>query len=226
MALDWPEWLIPGVMPVFYIENASRSGGAATNGQEQTIGSMSGRWAVTFEGLPIRTNDQVLEYRAFHANFEGRANSALVPIFDGKRANWPVDQYGRELHPGFTRRKQLNGTQFADPAIPVDSQITARLTAAAARRATTVGIEVTKGAPLKVGQFFSPRPGQLHMVTASLGSGQFRIKPPLRNPEPINTALNLTRPTCEMKLASDQEGIITPRDMKRGTVSLRLVEAF
>lgn len=226
MAFGWPEWLIPPTMPVFYLQNASRSGGIATNGQEQTIGSMSARWAVSFDNMPIRTQDQILAYEAFIANFEGRANAVIVPTFIGKRANWPVDVYGRELHPGFTRRKELDGTVFADPAIPADSQITARLTAPAARRATTVGIEVTKGAPLKVGQLFSPRLGALHRITDALGSGQYRVKPALRYAEAANTAIDLARPTCAMKLAADDEGILAPRDYRRGSASLRLVEAF
>lgn len=226
MAFGWPAWLIPPALPVFYLQNASRSGGAALNGQEQTVSSMSARWSATFADMPIRSQDEMLAYEAFLANFEGRANVVIAPTFVGSRANWPVDIYGRKLTPAFTRHKQLDGTIYADAPIPAESQIIARFSAAVARRATIVSLQVVQGSPIKVGQLFSPRLGVLHRITEDLGGGQYRIKPPLRYAEIINTPVDFMRPTCAMKLASDEEGVLSPRSYRYGTASLTLEEAF
>jgi hypothetical protein len=226
MALGWPEWLVPRHMS-WHIENASRSGGVATNGQEQVIGSMSGRWVVSLLECPVRTDDEVLGFRALMTSLRGRSGTIVVPAFDRQpRQNWPVDPYDRVLSPENVRRTRLDGTIYQDPRIPAQSQITATFTAAAARRATTVSLAVTAGAPIKVGQYFSPRLGKMHMITEALGGNQYRIEPPLRLPEASGAPIDLVNPSCEMRLADDDAGRIELQYGRYGFVTLNLVEAF
>lgn len=223
MATAFPAGLVPQSI-LFDIQNVSRSGGVSTNGMEQIVGSGVGRWTATLSDIPIRGNAQILAWRAFKTSLRGRSGTILVPAFDGKRAPWPVDAWGRVLHPGFTRRRSLDGTSYADPEIPTQSQVVATM-AAASVRATTVSIAVTQGSAPQAGQYFSPAAGRLHMITESLGSGTYRIEPPLRAAVSDGTAVNFTRPTCEMRLAADDEGKLDLQLARTGSVTLNMVEA-
>ncbi len=82
----------------------------------------------------------------------------------GARASWPLDAYGRTLHPGFTRDKTLDGTDYEDPAIPASSEIVATLDANAALRATQIVVDVTQGEPLIAGQYLGIA-NYLHLIT-------------------------------------------------------------
>lgn len=225
MATDFPAGLIPSAV-LFDIENVSRSGGVSTNGMEQVVGSGVGRWTARLADIRIRTNAQILTWRAFKHGLRGRAGTILVSPYDGKRTNWPVDEYGRVLHPGFTRRRQLDGTIYEDPEIPTASQVNATFAANAAARATTVQITVAQGSAIKAGQYFSPSAGRLHVVTAVLSATSFSIEPPLRQAVSLGQAVNFTRPTCEMRLASDDSGSLDIQIARFGIVSLDLVEAI
>lgn len=223
MATAFPAGLIPTSV-LFDIENASRSGGVSTNGQEQIVGSGAGRWRASLGGIYVRTNAQVLAWRAFKLSLRGRTGTVLVSPFDGKRVNWPKDAYGRVLHPRFTRRRRLDGTAFADPEIPAESEVIATFAAAAARRATTVQITVSQGEPIKVGQYFSPSAGRLHVVTAAINATTFSIEPPLRDAVTLGQSVNFTRPTCEMRLVEDASGALDIQLARTGMVSMDFTE--
>lgn len=224
MAETFPSSPKPSAI-VFDLENVSRSGGVSTNGQEQIVQSGISRWTATVAGLFIRRNDQILEWRALSARLRGRAGTILVPVFDGKRANWPVDRYGRQLKPNATRRRSLDGTIYADPELPASSRISALFVMPAARRATTV--QISQSDPIaRPGQYFSPAPGRLHILTEYLGNGIYRIEPPLRDPIDAGQVANFERPTCEMRLKDDGGASIPLSLMQFSNLSLEFVEAF
>ncbi|MEF2550005.1 hypothetical protein VQ042_01330 [Aurantimonas sp. A2-1-M11] len=210
---------------MFDIENASRSGGVSTNGLEQIVGSGAGRWRASLGGIYVRTNAQVLAWRAFRLSLRGRTGTVLVSPFDGKRVNWPKDAYGRALHPGFTRRRHLDGTIYEDPEIPTESEVNATFAAAAARRATTVQIAVSQGEAIKAGQYLSPSEGRLHVVVGVINSTTFSIEPPLRDAVTLGQAVNFTRPTCEMRLMDDGSGGLDLQLARTGMVSMDFVES-
>ncbi|MEF2551986.1 hypothetical protein VQ042_11545 [Aurantimonas sp. A2-1-M11] len=224
MATAWPAGIYPRNIS-FAIQNVSRSGGVSTNGQEQIVGSGAGRWMAQLAGIPIKDDDAILTWRAFHIGLRGRAGTVLVPAFDWFRANWPKDAYGRTLDPTFTRRRQLDGTQFEDPEIPTQSQVNATFAAPAARRATTVQITVSQGTPIKAGQYFSPSAGRLHLVTSLINATTFTIEPPLRDAVTLGQSVDFTRPTCEMRLMSDDDGRLGLEVARWGFVDLSFVES-
>lgn len=212
----------------FWLENPSRSGGVALNGSEQTIVSPAARWRAAWI-VPITEDDQVLAARAFADALAGKANAALVPTFDGLRLSWPVDGYGRVLHPGTTRRRQLDGTAFADPAIPAASEILATVNANAGLNATQIAINVTQGEPLKAGQFFGIGE-RLHRIKALVGAAgtvqSVAIVPPLRAAAPAGTVVRITRPVCRMKQVADDGGIGTLDMLRFADVTLEFREDF
>ena len=225
MAEVFPSSPTPSAI-LFDLENVSRSGGISTNGQEQIVQSGVSRWTATVAGLFIRRNDQILAWRALAARMRGRSGTILVPVFDGKRANWPRDQYGRQLKPNFTRYRALDGTQYESPELPQASRIIASFSASAAHRATTVQISMSQGTPPQVGQYFSPSPGRLHIITEAIGGTAYRIEPPLRAPVTAGQAVNFERPTCEMRLKEDAGASLPLSLMQFSNLSLDFVEAF
>ncbi len=210
----------------FHLENVSRSGGVATNGQERVVASDAGRWKARLIQCPVMTDDQILAFRGWLFGMQGRAGTCLVPVFgEERRANWPVDPFGRRLSPSDVRRSRLDGTQFADPSQPSESSIIVRLASAAPRRATTLSLTRSQGEPVKAGQYLSIG-SRLHVVTAILAQDTVAIRPPLREPAAANAAVNLSAPVCEMRLASDDSGELELQLGRWGFVDLDFTEAF
>ena len=225
MATPLPPELFPRDVS-FHIENVSRSGGVATNGQEQVVGSAAGRWRARLTGCPVTTDEQILAFRAWLFGMQGRSGTTVVPVFGEKlRANWPVDPYGRRLSPAAVRRSRLDGTQFADPSLPDQSRIVEHVTANVARRATTLPISVTQGSAVRAGQYLSIGVN-LYAITAVLSSSLVTIRPGLRMPVPAGTAINFEAPACEMRLASDDVGQLDLQLARWGFVDLDFVEAY
>lgn len=213
----------------YWLENPARSGGISFAGSEQTVVSMAQRWKCQWN-ISIRNTAQMLEARAFFGLANGRAGNILVPDFNAKGANWPLDAYGRMLVPSRVRRRDLDGTIYADPEIPTASAIVARMNAAAALRATTVSIEVTQGSTLKRGQHFSLGGNRLYRINALTGpaSGVYtcQIMPPLRAAAALHDAVNLSQPICLMQQDSDEQGLKALDVMQFTDLQLDFVEAF
>jgi hypothetical protein len=224
MATDFPLGLAPQSV-LFDLENASRSGGVSTTGLERIIGSGASRWRATYSNIPVNTADEVLAYRAFKIGLRGRAGTFLASPFDRNTVNWPVDEFGRLLNPAFTRDRRLDGSIYQDPEIPAASQVVATFAASALRRATTVQIAVSQGSSIKAGQYFSPSAGRLHVITEVVTLGTYAIMPPLRDAATIGQSVNFTRPTCEMRLATDDSGALDLQLARFGSVTIDMIEA-
>jgi hypothetical protein len=227
MGLAWPTPLKP-TSARFSLENQSRGGGVAMNGTEQRVYSPDQRWTASLN-VPIWSNEQIFAFRALVTRADGSAGIIDVPAFDGKRANWPTDAYGRRLDPGFTRRRELDGTVYEDPRIPAASAITATVSEAHAIRATTLAISLTQGSPFHYGQYVSIA-GHLYILrwpVSVVGSVYtFEIRPPLRVAAAAGAVVEVAVPTCEMRLASDDMVQLDLDGLQWGNVSLSFVEWF
>lgn len=226
-ALAWPSVLKPQEV-LFHLESQSRSGGQSTSGIEQVVTSLAARWRASIR-IAITNDAQILAARAFVSRLGGRVGTVLVPVFDARRASWPVDAYGRALHPGFTRDKTLDGTAYEDPAIPTESEIVAEASVGAAIRTSQVAINVVQGEPLLAGQYFGVG-NYLHLITeivSAVGTIQtVNFVPSLRVAVSAAAILTLTRPLCEMRLAADSVGELALRNLRFGQLDLEFVEAF
>lgn len=228
MAETFPPLLRPvGGPPRFMVVNNSRSGGVALNGMEQTVSSDSGRWNCRGTWRAFGKS-AILQFETFLANMNGRAGEALVPTFSGRTTNWPVDVYGRVLDPGFTRNKLLDGTAYADPAVPPISEVVATLNASVAVHVTQLAINMTQGSAIRPGQLFglANRLYQVRTIVSVVGVvTTLTFRPSLRAAATLGAAITFTRPICTMKFASDDQG--AEFDTGRGgLVSLEFVESF
>lgn len=64
----------------------SESGGRSLTGRKQHVQADAGYWRITYGRIRIRSNDDVLFWRALEAQTEGRANPILLQAWDKKRA--------------------------------------------------------------------------------------------------------------------------------------------
>lgn len=224
----WPSGLKPRDFG-FWPENMDRSGGPSMAGGEQVVSSPGGRWRAA--GMfSVRNDDQVLALRALALKLKGRANNILVPAFDGRRVSWPVDaDTGVVLHPGNTRHKRLDGTQFEDPEIPAASEIIATVSAVAGVRATTLSITKTQGGAFREGQFFGlgSRLYGIETILDVAGSvTTCTIWPPLRVSASAGDSVLVTRPACIMRLA-DPTGLLKELQLLRfADLQVEFVEVF
>jgi hypothetical protein len=83
MALAWT--LPDPVAGCMSLENPSRSGGVAANGQEQNVGILSMRQRAQWQ-IPLRNAAEIKAARALFAQARGKAVSILVPVFEPKFA--------------------------------------------------------------------------------------------------------------------------------------------
>ena len=205
--IDFPD-LDPGGFPRVWQENQSISGGPAASGFEQTVGGTGGGWLLSTLWR-VRTNDDALAFWAFREGMRGKANTTLVPICFGRFANWPVDSYGRVLHPGFTRERSLDGTAYESAEIPTSSVIAATLFGAVTEGSTTAAIKVTQGSSPKAGQFFSILQNLYRITSVNSVSGQtsyVSFLPQLRRDWAAGASVNFARPVCLAHFLTDDQG--------------------
>ncbi len=189
--LSWPFLLFVPRTPEVTLAGITVSGGRSLTGKLQEVAADSGYWRITLGNIPIRTREQVLQWRELEGLCEGRLNTVLVPVYDSKRSPWPSGV------PGAT--------------------ITATTSGDILRGATSGNIELIVGADLQPGMFFSAGERLYRIKTVSLSSGDdwaVTFLPPARETIADGTALEFARPVCRCRLASD-DGMSLPLDLQR-----------
>jgi hypothetical protein len=230
--IAWPDGLKP-VSFGFSLIDFDRSGGAGLGGNEQWVFSPGARWSAKMR-LQIVDDAGVLTVRALRAKLKGKANAAILPNFDGRRASWPIEAAtGRVITPRvgklLTGTLGLEGTTYEGPDIPTPSQVLATVQTDAALHATTIEINLTQGGPLLEGQQFSIA-GQIRMyeiatidsVAGSVTTVSFQ--PPLRTAVTAGAAVNFTRPTCLMRCMNLDEQSGQFESFTFATLNLEFVE--
>lgn len=205
--IDWPAVLKPqsfGYFPIHF----DISGGAAPDGTEQFVSSPGPSWGASMI-LLVRSNAELLALRALRMQTRGRAIPVNLPNFDGQRLSWPLHpQTGEARHPGRTRDRRLDGTPFENPEIPAESEIIAELSASAALRATTIGINITQGGALVPGQQFQLGASFCEIATIASVAGSITtvtFQPPLRASASAGDAIIFTTPTHPMRIMNLNE---------------------
>jgi hypothetical protein len=208
-------------------------GGPSLNSDfEQVAPQQAQRWRASIR-LTITSTAQIFALREMVFGLEGRLGTIAVPAFDRARSPWRVDQYGRSIDPKFVRRRNLDNTQYADPADIVDDLIVATVNADAALRASQIAVNVAKGSAPQVGMYLSIG-NRLHVIkaiAAVVGSvSTVKIWPLLRADVTAGTAVNFTSPVCEMRFQTDDQGqdILSALDLFKfgsGTLAFEEVPA-
>lgn len=227
--LTWPSELKPnsgGYAPFV----RSLSGGQSLSGAEQIVPQFHDRWQAKFT-FALNRSSRVLALRALLAALRGRANTIVLPAFEHARAPWSVDEFDRVLGPKLLRRRDLDGTPYADPAGFNDTLLSVTVALDANINDTTLLI-ATNGVAPTPGHLFSigPRMYVCQEVADTLTPDRYELMiwPWLRVGVTFGTPVNFTSPACEMRLANDSDGADTLMGLdigRMGVVSLSFDEA-
>ncbi|SHF05643.1 hypothetical protein SAMN02745157_1533 [Kaistia soli DSM 19436] len=232
MVLAWPSILRPQeVMP--HLMPMSALGPVASKGLRQVVASDAGFWQMTLTGVPIRTADQVREWRWLVTAAQGGLEDIVVGVFDCRQAPRPIAHAGVEI----TGIPHSDGALFSDGSGYTQSLVRTWLHDNAALRATAITVDVEIAGPIRRGMFFSIN-DRLYMVTSipaiivgggAFGVGQrvtFDFLPPLRVAAGYGTPVEFGKPKATMRLASPDTGQLSLRIGRFGDPDIDLVEAW
>lgn len=232
MPLTWPTILKPQTVD-FALAPMLVRGPAATSGLRQAVGTDAGFWVASLGGVPIRTADEVREWRWLVAAAQGGLEDIIVGPFDCRQAPRPFAHRGVEL----TGIPHSDGASFSDGAGYSQSLISAFLHASRSLRATSLTIDIAIAGPIRRGMFFSIA-NRLYIITstpvtnvagAAYGVGQrvtFDFLPPLRAAATAGVEVEFGKPRATMRLADPATGRLSLRTGRFGDPDLDLVESF
>lgn len=216
--IPWPVCLLKPVTVTVQPRNQSRGGGAGILGNEQVVQSPAFRWSIKLTSVPIRTRQQVLAWRTIEGQLDGRAGTALVPIYD-----WARSPHGRRALVPFS-----DGAPFSDTSEFSGASTRVWLHSAAALNALTLDVDWRS---------FKPEPGQhfsigqrLHRVvamdTTGTGRATITIRPWLREGAAAGAVLDFDEPKCLCRLSKDDGMAIDLELWKFANPSVEFDEAF
>lgn len=187
-----------------------------------------GRWRIELGGIWLNTPDKIRAWRVWEDIFYSGVNRVLVPIADIRQTNRVITG-GVEVAPG---PLAITG---ADPYVPeavayAVQPVTAVTVGAKALRATSMTVNITKGAPLRGGEFFSidhatagRRLYRVGRITARPTGTQatFDVRPPLREAVASDAAVDFSWPSLTCTVAPDAD--ISPEIDRSGTAMVGVV---
>lgn len=150
MTIRWPDQVLSPRGLSVDLASRSLSGPASISGSVQVVASDAGIWKVTFDAIPVVSEQKIKAWRAVAGLMEGRLNPIVMPISRFYQPAWVEGE--NELVEPVPHSDQAF---FGDGAGYVGSVNKARLAGSVAARATTANVVVTYGGQLEPGQHFS-----------------------------------------------------------------------
>lgn len=188
----------------FRLEGQSLDIPRSITGAETVRATMRGRWAMSGE-VVIHGEAAYLQWQAFLATMQGRLGTTLVPANTRFR---PKDRNGREL--AFIDTASLADAQTWEHFGFENTQLNRiTLASAAALRATQLNLSIFDTTGIRPGQFFSIGERLYRVVShwePTAGAHRILIEPPLRAAAPAGTRLEIEKPVCRMRFASEMDG--------------------
>lgn len=218
--ITWPlNVLTPNA--VSFIPNFRNTGGSPSlSGASQIIGSAAGLWEANLVSVSLRNAAHVVLWESIEIQLEGRLNSILVPIMEGKRQPFgAAGPYGAIPH--------SDGAFFSDGTGYYQSAIIALLGAPLARGATTAVINVLYGRELQPRDYFSIGDRLYRVKTVEDVNGQFntvKFWPRAREAAAAGDIIEFDRPHCKMRLKTDTEMAVDKDLSKFASPTIQFVE--
>ncbi len=230
----WPVRLFPARVGAPRLVGGALRGGTALSGVARSVRSDGGGlWLLEYGGIFVRTPDQVRAWRAWEAFLDGGATNCVVPFIDYRHAPRPLISGVPALPPPAVPHS--DDTYLSDDTGYGGSVISAVLTADAALRATTLGIQMLVGSDLRGGEHFTldhadigPRLYRVISIeSADASVHQVTIRPPLREAVTAGTVADFDTPRFVASLA-DADGMDLELQNNRFATgaSVRFLEAF
>lgn len=193
----------------FWIEGQALDTEMGITGAQSVVPTMRGRWRAQGEVM-IHGREAFLQWQAFLAQMQGVIGTALVPV---PVHYGPQDLNGRDLP--FDRTAGIYRAEtwemFGFEGDQVSRTVTQR---AEPLRATELIVQFTGTLGLRPGQWFSIG-DHLYQVRAyyqpNATNHRILFNPPLRKAVPVGSLIEIERPTCRMRFASEDSGQFAQR---------------
>ena len=218
MTIRWPRHQLPPQQPVFHLRGMNISGPIA-DGAADVIAGDNGYWVATYGSVVVTTRERVMTFNAIASMLEGRLYPILVPYC---RAFQPVDATAT-----YEPLPHDDDTLFSDETGYVGSGTDVRMTADRPERAVTGSVTIAYGDTIQPGQVFSlgERMYRLKSVIyTSPTTANIKWQPTLRDAVAAGAELDFTDPVCRMRLASDDEMMLSLDMNRRGFPTVNFVE--
>lgn len=227
MTLRWPCMLGPNDIEVD-LTPRPQGGGPSLAGGSQWVQSDAGVWEITYGSIPA-TELRINAYRALALLLNGPVTPILVPVFDKKRAPWPLVDVKRLTSYGDIPHS--DGSLFSDGSGYYTPVIDATATVAAIR-ATSLTMTLNYGGKLWGAEFFSIDENLYQIKSVSLSDAgppavyTIGFMPPLRAAITDGTVLNFDDPVCRCTLASSAGMPLSLSNRAVGLPSVSFIEDF
>lgn len=170
----WPECDLVATRISVKAVSPTVSPGRSLTGLERVCQPDAGSWEIELQDIPINTRDDVLLWRQIESDLNGRANTILVPVYEGKMSGTPIA-----------------ATANADVAVGAVI-VAVNLSTGAAPQP---GMQFSE----LLGQLY-----RVKSVIGNVGSVYtVKVWPPVRKPITAGDALEFNKPVCRCRLASD-----------------------
>lgn len=183
------------------IERKSVSGGVSLSGVEDTmLTDGGGRWVISFSGISLDSPEALNAWEAWNGYLAGGNADVLVPVLSVSTAPRPALGKGFADPSDIWADHHLFPTQvrFAAPYIE------ASVTAGAALRATSLGISVARGSPIRGGEKVGIG-DRVHRIGRETSPGTFSVEPPLRAAVSAGTVANFDWPVVKCRSVPGQD---------------------
>jgi len=200
--VPWARYsLRPGEFSCDYLPR-TMSGGPSFTGFTQDTSVDTGIWQIRYGKIPIVTAADLMLFRSYALQINGRANQVLVPIYSNKTAPW------------------ASGVK--------NSSISAKVIGSTAIRAVSIVIEMDTGGTVYAGQFFTiaNRLYGIANISATAvvgGKTQYTcdILPPLRAAAADNAAVSFDSliSTCKLLTDTEMSARLTPGEFTYADVN-------
>ena len=223
MSERWPSILYPQEVDCFLAPMVAM-GPAATSGLRQSIGTDAGYWKMTLSGVPIRTPDQVREWRGIIAALQGGLVDVIISPFDCRQSPRidGVPLFIEDI-------PHSDESLFSDDSGYLQSSLIVILTEDHYLRDTHLTCQVVQAGPLRRGMYFSID-SRLYIITSPpVVDGdivEFDFLPPLRADVSGGVSIELARPVGTFRLASPETGRLPLRLGRLSSPSVELSESF
>ncbi|MGA0615320.1 hypothetical protein [Paracoccus sp. KR1-242] len=213
--------------PQFRLLGQSLDPEESIDGTDTVVPTMRGRWTATVSFV-LRQEAALLQWRAFLMQMRGRVGTTPVPVYSRFRPRDRDGRGGRFNQIGnFDSSQTMEHWGFSNaPREQVMLNLNAGL------RATEIEVRYPDSTGLRPGHYFSLR-DRLYCARAVYLSRQtengprFSVEfdPPLREAVTAGMVVEINRPVCRMRLATEDEGIMDNAEIMQ-TVQARFVEAL
>lgn len=220
--ISWPREILTPRNVAYSLRVRNDASLPSISGASVVTATDAGIWSVSFDAIPVVTDDQIRTWRAIEVYLEGRLNRVHVPFI---YTNQPFPS-GSEGLSGSTVPFS-DDASFSDDSEFYVTTINVELTTSASRGAVSLSVTINTASTIESGQYFSIN-NRVYIVRGveylTATTALLDIRPPLRENVVLGEYLNFDNPTATMRLERDDSMDLTLELNKWAFPSVRFIE--